>query len=90
MWGLTSLLTSQHNTPLASLGLALPCPALPGDGQRLAGQADARREHAGRHHSSSSGGDEGSLVPFTQHVASLSPGAGQGAVCVAALADYGR
>ena len=45
MWSLTHLLTSQYHSPLAALSLALPCPGLPADAQRLAQQADARLQH---------------------------------------------
>ena len=46
MWSLSQLLTAQHNTPLAALAAALPCPSLPADVQRKAEAADARVAHA--------------------------------------------
>ena len=42
MAGLVRLLTAQHNTPLAALAAAMPCPQLPADLQALAEDADAR------------------------------------------------
>ena len=47
MWGLAHLLTAQYHSPLAALSLALPCPGLPADAQRLAQQADARQQQGG-------------------------------------------
>lgn len=86
MFGLTHLLTSQRNTPLTTLSLALPCPALPGDTQRQAQQADARLQHAfagaattgpGSSSGGSGGGDASRLLssPF---LASLTPGVAAG------------
>lgn len=90
MWGLTHLLTSQYHSPLAALSLALPCPALPADAQRLAQQADARLQHGAGSGSGSaaavaasaaaaaqqgSGGGGGGSGPFTSRwLASLTPG----------------
>ena len=76
---LASLLTTQHNTPLAALELALPCPSLLPGGPQQAQQADARVEH----HSS-----EGSGRPFTaSHTACLSPGVAGAAVAAGRYAE---
>lgn len=82
MWGLAHLLTAQYHSPLAALSLALPCPGLPADAQRLAQQADTRLQHgpgsgsaAAPAAAAAAGGAGSSSGPFiTRWLASLTPG----------------
>jgi hypothetical protein len=72
MWELQQLLTSQHNSPLAAVSMALPCPPAAGDPHQLAEGRDERMDHT---HHGHLGRHPSAPRPFTaSHTASLAPG----------------